>query len=101
MKIDLETLRREIDQLVGVGSDTATGTLPYTPRVKKALKLAAQEAQSLHHTYVGTEHLLLGLLRDGDNLAARVLIGLGVGIGRTRQGILAELDPNHPSNSPA
>jgi ATP-dependent Clp protease ATP-binding subunit ClpC len=94
LNIDLETLRHEIDRLVGIGSGTATGTLPYTPRVKKILKFAAQEAETLHHTYVGTEHLLLGLLREGDGAAARVLTGLGVNLVQTREAILAELNPD-------
>jgi ATP-dependent Clp protease ATP-binding subunit ClpA len=72
------------------------GNVPYTPRGKKVLLLAAKEAQALNHTYVGTEHLLLGLLREGDGVAARVLKDLEVDIEKTRQEILRELDPNFP-----
>ena len=70
------------------------GNIPYTPRVKKVLALAAKEAKAMHHTYVGTEHILLGLLREGDGVAARVLKNLDVDIKQTRQEILKELDPN-------
>ncbi len=70
------------------------GNVPYTPRVKKVLALAAKEAKALNHTYVGTEHILLGLLREGEGVAARVLKNLDVDIEQTRQEILKELDPN-------
>ena len=70
------------------------GNIPYTPRVKKVLTLAGKEAKSLNHSYVGTEHILLGLLREGEGVAARVLKSLEVDIERTRNEILKELDPN-------
>src|SRR4030095_1699252 len=73
------------------------GNIPYTPRVKKVLALAAKEARALNHTYVGTEHILLGLLREGDGVAARVLKNLDVDIEQTRQEILKELEPNFNS----
>ena len=69
-------------------------SIPYTPRVKKVLNLASKEAKQLQHTYVGTEHILLGLLREGDGVAARVLKNLDIDIEQTRQEILKELDPN-------
>ena len=97
MGVDLETARREVEQHVGAGPEqTIFGNIPYTPRVKKVLALAAKEAKALNHTYVGTEHILLGLLREGDGVAARVLQHLGVDVERTRQEILKELDPNFP-----
>ncbi|HKP92400.1 MAG TPA: ATP-dependent Clp protease ATP-binding subunit, partial [Chthoniobacterales bacterium] len=70
------------------------GNIPYTPRVKKVLALAGKEAKALNHSYVGTEHILLGLLREGEGVAARVLKSLEVDIERTRNEILKELDPN-------
>src|ERR1044071_3357649 len=70
------------------------GNIPYTPRVKKCLALAVKEAKALNHTYVGTEHILLGILREGDGVAARVLKNLNVGVEATRLEILKELDPN-------
>src|SRR5882762_1063833 len=95
MGLDLETVRREVEKQVGTGPDQEIiGFIPYTPRVKKVLALAAREARALNHTYVGTEHILLGLLREGDGVAARVLKNLDVDIEQTRQEILKELDPN-------
>jgi ATP-dependent Clp protease ATP-binding subunit ClpC len=79
---------------VGTGTETKTqGSIPYTPRVKKVLALAGKEAKALSHSYVGTEHILLGLLREGEGVAARVLKSLDVDIERTRNEILRELDP--------
>src|SRR6059036_2228429 len=93
--LDLDTVRMEVEKQVGTGPDQKMiGNIPYTPRVKKVLALAAKEAKALNHTYVGTEHILLGLLREGDGVAARVLKNLDVDIEQTRQEILKELDPN-------
>ncbi len=95
MSLDLETVRMEVEKQVGSGPETKTpGNIPYTPRVKKVLALAGKEAKALNHSYVGTEHILLGLLREGDGVAARVLKNLEVDIERTRNEILRELDPN-------
>src|SRR3954463_4142384 len=95
MGLDLETVRMEVEKQVGTGPDQKMiGNIPYTPRVKKVLALAAKEAKALNHTYVGTEHILLGLLREGDGVAARVLKNLDIDIEQTRQEILKELDPN-------
>ena len=95
MGLDLETVRLEVEKQVGTGPDQKqVGNIPYTPRVKKVLNLASKEAKQLQHTYVGTEHILLGLLREGDGVAARVLKNLDVDIEQTRQEILKELDPN-------
>lgn len=93
--LDLETTRLEVEKQVGTGPDQKFfGAVPYTPRVKKVLALAAKEAKALNHTYVGTEHILLGLLHEGDGVAARVLKNLGVDTDKTRKEILNELDPN-------
>src|SRR3954471_23705147 len=95
MGLDLETVRMEVEKQVGSGPETKmVGNIPYTPRVKKVLALAGKEAKSLNHSYVGTEHILLGLLREGEGVAARVLKNLEVDIERTRNEILKELDPN-------
>src|ERR1700746_3506887 len=95
MGLDLETVRMEVEKQVGSGPETKMGgNLPYTPRVKKVLALAGKEAKALNHSYVGTEHILLGLLREGEGVAARVLKSLEVDIERTRNEILKELDPN-------
>ncbi|MDW8308501.1 MAG: ATP-dependent Clp protease ATP-binding subunit [Verrucomicrobiales bacterium] len=96
MGLDLETVRMQVEKEVGTGPDQKViGNIPYTPRVKKVLALAAKEAKALNHTYVGTEHILLGLLREGDGVAARVLKNLDVDLEQTRQEILKELDPNY------
>ena len=95
MGLDLETVRAEVEKQVGSGPETKVpGNIPYTPRVKKVLALAGKEAKALNHTYVGTEHILLGLLREGEGVAAQVLKNLEVDIERTRNEILKELDPN-------
>ena len=99
MSLDLETVRMEVEKQVGSGPETQSqGNIPYTPRVKKVLALAGKEAKALNHSYVGTEHILLGLLREGDGVAARVLKNLEVDIERTRNEILRELDPNFSPN---
>ncbi|MGC1321089.1 MAG: ATP-dependent Clp protease ATP-binding subunit [Candidatus Udaeobacter sp.] len=95
MGLDLETVRMEVEKQVGSGPETKmVGNVPYTPRVKKVLALAGKEAKALNHSYVGTEHILLGLLREGEGVAARVLKTLELDIERTRNEILKELDPN-------
>ena len=94
MGLDLETVRAAVEKQVGTGQETKTqASIPYTPRVKKVLALAGKEAKALSHSYVGTEHILLGLLREGEGVAARVLKSLEIDIERTRNEILRELDP--------
>jgi len=101
MGLDLDGVRAEVEKQVGAGPDQEKiGNIPYTPRVKKVLALAAKEAKVLNHTYVGTEHILLGLLREGDGVAARVLNNLGVNREKTRDAILSELDPNYKCTTP-
>ncbi len=95
MGLDLETVRQEVEKQSKAGPDQKqVGNIPYTPRVKKVLALASKEAKALNHTYVGTEHILLGLLREGDGVAAKVLKELDIDIEAVRQEILKELDPN-------
>lgn len=96
MGVELETVRLEVEKAVGVGPETKTvGNVPFTPRVKKVLALAGSEARALNHSYVGTEHILLGLLREGEGVAARVLKNLNVDLEKTRVEIMKELDPNY------
>src|SRR6266436_52540 len=95
MGLDLERVRLEVEKYVGSHPATnMVGDIPSTPRVKKVLALAGKEAKALNHPYVGTEHILLGLLREGEGVAARVLKSLEVDPARTRNEILKELDPN-------
>ncbi len=95
MGLELETVRMKVEEHVGSGQEQKmVGNIPYTPRVKKVLALASKEARALNHSYVGTEHILLGLLREGEGVAAHVLKSLEIDIERTRNEILKELDPN-------
>src|SRR5437016_5899715 len=95
MGLDLERVRMEVEEYGGSNPATnMAGNIPSTPRVKKVLALAGKEAKALNHPYVGTEHILLGLLREGEGVAARVLKSLEVDPARTRNEILKELDPN-------
>jgi ATP-dependent Clp protease ATP-binding subunit ClpA len=93
--LDLDAVRREIEKHIGTGPDEKMfGNIPFTPRVKKVLVLTQKEARTLNDTYIGTQHILLGLLREGDGVAARVLINFDVDIEQVRQEILKEFDPN-------
>ncbi len=94
--IDLASVRMEVEKAVGTGPETKTiGNIPFTPRAKKVLALSASEARGLGHSYVGTEHILLGLLREGEGIAARVLENLGVDLDETRYEIMKTLDPDY------
>jgi hypothetical protein len=91
--VDREAIRAQIAKVVGVWPPhQAAAVIPYTPRARKALLLATREAKALKHAYVGTEHILMGLLMEGSGVAALVLKNLGVQIERTREEILKELD---------
>src|SRR6202043_1798202 len=95
MGLDLERVRMEVEKHVGSHPETnMTENIPHTPRVKKVLALAGKEAKALHHSSVGTEHILLGLLREGEGVAAQVLKSLEVDPARTRNEVLKALDPN-------
>ena len=87
--VDLAKLRTEVEKLVKTGPDMVTmGALPKTPHAKDALEYSVEEARNLNHNYVGTEHLLLGLLRDQDGVAAQVLMNLGLKLEEVRQEIV-------------
>ncbi|PIQ88610.1 MAG: hypothetical protein COV72_07550 [Candidatus Omnitrophica bacterium CG11_big_fil_rev_8_21_14_0_20_42_13] len=89
MSLNLETIRIEVEKLVQPGPATQIlGDIPFTPRAKKVLELAAEEARSLGHNYIGTEHILLGLIRDGEGVAYQVLINLGLDLNRLRQEVM-------------
>ena len=100
MGLDIDTVRMEVEKQTGSGPRPQEGNIPYTPRVKKVLALACEEAKSLDHSYVGTEHILLGILREGEGAAARVLKNLKVDVERIRNDILKELDPNFTPPDP-
>src|SRR3989338_8634007 len=87
--VSLENIRLEIEKLVQPGPTTQIiGDIPFTPRAKKALELAAEEARSLGHNYIGTEHILLGLIREGESVASQVLLNLGLDLDRVRNEVL-------------
>lgn len=94
--LDLNSARLEVEKHSGPGQDTLLdGDPPLTPRVRKVLELAAREAHSLNYNYIGTEHLLLGLLREGDGVAAKVLRSLGINVETIRVEVMKALDPNY------
>ena len=96
MGLDLETVRYEVEKHSGPGQDMKIeGDPPLTPRVKRVLALAAKEARSLNYNYIGTEHLLLGLLREGDGVGARILRGLNIDADAVRNEVMKALDPNY------
>lgn len=99
--IRIEDVYQAIEDNVGVGSEESVqGNIPFTPRVKKVLALAEKEAKKMEHTYVGTEHLLLGLIKEGDGVAAQVIQSFGIEIDTIRNEIMKELDPNYKPEEP-
>jgi len=89
--VSLESTRREVAKTVGSSAQPSTTTAPFTPRAKKVLELSLREALQLGDSYIGTEHLLLGLIRDGDGVAASVLTALGADLQRVRQQVITLL----------
>ncbi len=95
--LDLETIRLEVEKLVQPGPPTQVmGDIPFTPRSKKALELSAEEARALGHNYIGTEHLLLGLVKEGEGMAYRVLLNLGLDLGKLRNEVMELLGSGIP-----
>jgi ATP-dependent Clp protease ATP-binding subunit ClpA len=89
--ISLEAIRSQVQEIIGQGQWAPTGQIPFTPRAKKVLELSLREAKQLGHNYIGTEHLLLGLLREGEGVAAQVLVKLGADLSRVRQQVIQVL----------
>jgi ATP-dependent Clp protease ATP-binding subunit ClpC len=88
LDISLGAVRQKVEEFIGRPVTIPTGSPPFTPRAKKVLELALREALQLGHTYIGTEHLLLGLVREGEGMAATVLVSLGADLGRVRQRLI-------------
>ena len=86
--ITLEAVREKVEEAIGMTGSTPSGSPPFTPRAKKVLELSLREALQLGHSYIGTEHMLLGLVREGDGVAAQVLVSLGADLGRVRQQVI-------------
>ena len=86
--ISLEKVRQQVEEIIGAGQSPPSGHIPFTPRAKKVLELSLREALQLGHNYIGTEHILLGLIREGEGVAAQVLVKLGADLGRVRQQVI-------------
>src|SRR4051794_26965595 len=85
LDISLERVRTDVERRIGAGGSAPTGHIPFTPRAKVALELSLRESLELGHNYIGTEHILLGLVREGEGVAAEVLKGLGADLGTVRR----------------
>ena len=88
MEISLEAVRAQVEEIIGQGQQAPSGHIPFTPRAKKVLELSLREALQLGHNYIGTEHILLGLIREGEGVAAQVLVKLGADLNRVRQQVI-------------
>jgi Clp amino terminal domain, pathogenicity island component/UvrB/uvrC motif len=96
MGISLEAVREQVETIIGRGEHTESGHIPFTPRAKRVLELSLRESSQLGHNYIGTEHILLGLVREGDGVAAQVLVKLGADLNRVRQQVIQQLH-GHPA----
>ncbi len=99
MGVDLREVRRRVEAIIGLGKRVVPGEIELTPRAKKVIELARDEARRLNHHYVGTEHLLLGLVREGEGIGADVLKSLGVNLSQVRLEVMRALE-NLPAKSP-
>jgi ATP-dependent Clp protease ATP-binding subunit ClpA len=93
--ISLEAVRQQVEQIIGRGQQAPSGHIPFTPRAKKVLELSLREAHQLGHDYIGTEHILLGLIREGEGVAAQALVRLGADLNRVRQQVIQLLHGHH------
>ncbi|MGI8987195.1 MAG: ATP-dependent Clp protease ATP-binding subunit [Nocardioidaceae bacterium] len=104
--ISLEAVRAQVEEIIGQGQQAPSGHIPFTPRAKKVLELSLREALQLGHNYIGTEHILLGLIREGEGVAAQVLVKLGADLNRVRQQVIQLLSgyqgkESTPTGAPA
>jgi ATP-dependent Clp protease ATP-binding subunit ClpA len=86
--ISVDAVRQQVEEIIGIGEQEPSGHIPFTPRAKKVLELSLRESMQLGHEYIGTEHILLGLIREGDGVAAQVLVKLGADLNRVRQQVI-------------
>jgi ATP-dependent Clp protease ATP-binding subunit ClpC len=93
LDISLAAVRQQVEEIIGTGQESPSGRIPFTPRAKKVLELSLREALQLGHDYIGTEHILLGLLREGDGVAAQVLVSLGADLNVVRERVIGVLRP--------
>src|ERR687886_179523 len=96
--ISLEAVRAQVEEIIGQGQQAPSGHIPFTPRAKKVLELSLREALQLGHNYIGTEHILLGLIREGEGVAAQVLVKLGADLNRVRQQVIQLLSRRTKNN---
>ena len=114
LSISLDGVREQVQEIIGQGQQAPSGHIPFTPRAKKVLELSLREALQLGHNYIGTEHILLGLIREGEGVAAQVLVKLGADLNRVRQQVIqllsgyqgkettgAGVGPGQPEGAPA
>jgi Clp amino terminal domain, pathogenicity island component/UvrB/uvrC motif len=97
--ISLDAVRQQVEEIIGQGQQAPSGHIPFTPRARKVLELSLREALQLGYNYVGTEHILLGLVREGDGVAAQVLVKLGADLNRVRQQVI-QLLHGDPAEEP-
>ena len=97
MGVNLKDARVEVEKIIGRGSGFVAVEIPFTPRAKRVLELSWDEARQLGHNYIGTEHLLLGLIREGEGVAARVLENLGVDLNKVRSNVVKMLGDSKPT----
>jgi ATP-dependent Clp protease ATP-binding subunit ClpC len=98
--IGLEAVRQRVEEVTGRGEQALSGHIPFTPQAKEVLKLALDESVQLGHSYIGTEHILLGLIREGDSVAAHVLTGLGADLDGAREQVIRLLDEYRREHGP-
>jgi ATP-dependent Clp protease ATP-binding subunit ClpC len=94
--ISLDAVRQQVEEIIGQGQHAPSGHIPFTPRAKKVLELSLRESVQLGHDYMGTEHILLGLIRQGDGVAAQVLVKLGADLNRVRQQVIQLISGQQP-----
>jgi ATP-dependent Clp protease ATP-binding subunit ClpC len=97
--ISLDAVRQQVEEIIGQGQQVPSGHIPFTPRAKKVLELSLRESLQLGHNYIGTEHILLGLIREGDGVAVQILVKLGVDLNRLREQVI-ELLHGHQAEDP-
>ena len=95
LNISLEDVHAQVEDLIGKGTFVPTGHIPFTPRAKKVLELSLREALQLGHNYIGTEHILLGLIREGEGVAAQVLLNLGADLEKVRSAVIQLLSGHY------
>ena len=98
--VSLTAVRQQVEEIIGRGQQASSGRIPFTPRAKKVLELSRREALAMGHNYVGTEHILLGLLREGDGVAAQVLVRMGADLNGVRQQVILILSGRQDKDEP-